>query len=160
MSRLFPYPLLWTFLVAFWLLLNQSLEPGQWLLAIVLATLCCWAVANLQPPKSRLRNLPAIFKLLGLVLIDVLRSNLSVFLLVLRGGDLRSKIVTVPLELRDPNGLAVLSTIVTAVPGSAWLSYDSGASTAQIHILDVDDDVAWVATIKRQYESLLLEIFE
>ncbi len=64
-----------------------------------------------------------------------------------------------PLELKDPAALAVLSCIITATPGSAWLEYSPAESTVLIHVLDLIDEQQWVDTIKRRYEDLLLEIF-
>ena len=49
--------------------------------------------------------------------------------------------------------------IVTATPGSAWIHHDSKRSTVMIHVLDTDDGDEWSATLKRNYEQRLLEIF-
>ena len=51
MSRILPYPLLWVALLAMWLLLSDSLAPGQWLLGAVVATLASLAMRRLQPPR-------------------------------------------------------------------------------------------------------------
>ena len=37
---------------------------------------------------------------------------------------------TIPLELRDPGGLAALACIITATPGHAWARYDARAQRA------------------------------
>ena len=70
-----------------------------------------------------------------------------------------SKFVAIPLSLRDPNGLAVLAGIITATPGSAWIHYNSTTNVVLVHVLDTEDGEAWAATLKRDYETLLLEIF-
>ena len=71
----------------------------------------------------------------------------------------RSTFVAIPLELRDPNGLAVLACIITATPGSAWINYNARTDTVLVHVLDTEDGDAWGQTVKRTYEALLLEIF-
>lgn len=160
MRRVFPYPLLWVSLLAMWLALNSSIAPGQVLLGALIATFASLAVRRLEPPKPRLRRIDVLFQLLGLVVIDVIRSNISVMGLVLSGRPARSHFITIPLELKEPNGLAVLACIITATPGSAWLHYDQVRSQVTLHILDTEDEAAWNAAFKRNYEQRLMEIFQ
>jgi multicomponent K+:H+ antiporter subunit E len=150
MNRLLPYPLMWLALFAMWLILNVSIAPGHLLLGAVIATLACLAVHRLEPPKSHIRRVGVVLELIAYVLHDILRSNIAVIGLTLSGRQPRS---------RFPNGLAILSVIVTATPGSAWVHYDSMGSRVIIHVLDTDDEAAWNATLKRTYEKRLMEIF-
>jgi multicomponent K+:H+ antiporter subunit E len=66
----------------------------------------------------------------------------------------------VPLDLKDPTGLAMLSVIVTSTPGTAWIEYNSSEGTLLMHILDVMDETEWIDIVKNRYERLLMEIFE
>jgi multicomponent K+:H+ antiporter subunit E len=161
MSRILPYPLLAVALLAMWLLLQQSLGLGHILLGSVISILACLATALLGLPKPRIGHPFAIIKLAGLVGLDVMRSNLAVCALILRGnlGEQRSMFLHLPLELKDRYGLAVLACIITATPGSAWLEHDLNNSTVLIHLLDQVDEDEWIHTIKSRYEKLLLEIF-
>jgi multicomponent K+:H+ antiporter subunit E len=68
--------------------------------------------------------------------------------------------MTIPLDLRDPTGLAVLAVIITSTPGTAWLDYNSARRTLLLHVFDLVDETAWLNLIKNRYEYLLLEIFE
>lgn len=160
MTRVFAYPLLWLGLLAMWLLLNGSVGLGQLLLGAGVASLGCWAVSALEPPKPRIRRFGVVLRLAGVVVADIVRSNFAVLGLILSGREPRSTFVTIPLELTEPNALAVLSCIITATPGSAWVKYDSRTSTVLVHVLDTTDGDAWVATLKRDYETRLLEIFQ
>jgi multicomponent K+:H+ antiporter subunit E len=155
-----PYPLLWLALLAMWLMLSGSLNPGQLLLGAIVASLACWAVVALEPPKPRIRRIGTIVQLFAIVIGDVVLSNFAVIRLILSGRAPRSVFVTFPLDLRDPNGLAVLACIVTATPGSAWIHHDSMLSSVTIHVLDAADDAVWVAALKRNYERRLMEIFQ
>jgi multicomponent K+:H+ antiporter subunit E len=159
--RILPYPLLTLLLWAMWLLLQQSVSPGQLLLGLVVAFFASHAMAALRIPRPRIGRLPLILKLVGLVTLDILRSNIAVSRLILFGRSRAetSSFVLVPLELRDRNGLAVLACILTATPGSAWLEYDPVGSSVLIHVFDVVDERQWIETIKNRYERLLLEIF-
>ena len=156
----FSRPLVWLGLLVMWLILNGSLAPGQIILGMIVATLACWAALPLVPPKSRVRNFGTIFVLLGVVLVDVIKSNLHVLGLVLSGRTARSAFVDIPLELTDENGLAILACIVTATPGSAWIEHNSARNVVTIHVLDTPDAEAWAAEFKRTYEQRLVEILQ
>ncbi len=160
MTRIFAYPLLWLGLFAMWLLLSRSLAPGQLLLGALVASFCCWAIATFGLRRPDIRKPGLVLKLFGLVLADIFRSNLAVLQLAVTRREPKSVFVTIPLELREPNALAVLACIITATPGSAWIDYNARSHTVLVHVLDTEDDIAWVETIKRNYEALLLEIFQ
>jgi multicomponent K+:H+ antiporter subunit E len=160
MRRLFPHPLLWLSLLALWLLLAGSLAPGQILLGAAMAAIGSWAVAALEPPRPRLRRPGSILRLTARVLFDVIQSNLAVLGLLLSRREPQSAFVAVPLEVREPNALAVLACIVTATPGSAWIEHVSETGVVTIHVLDTPDPDAWGRTLKRNYETLLLETFQ
>jgi multicomponent K+:H+ antiporter subunit E len=162
MSWLLPYPLLSAALLAFWLLLNQSVSPGQLVLGSVLAVLASWVMAALRPEKPRIRRPGAILRLLGVVLIDILRSNVAVSRIIVRSREpgMKAGFLTIPLDLRDRHGLAILSIIITSTPGTIWVNYDAAKGTLLLHVLDLIDETAWIRTIKDRYERRLMEIFE
>jgi multicomponent K+:H+ antiporter subunit E len=68
--------------------------------------------------------------------------------------------VRIPLELRDPHGLAVLAVIVTATPGTVWVDLDHATGTLTLHVLDLKDESEWIGWIKNRYEKRLRGIFE
>lgn len=158
----FPYPLLTLSLLALWLLINQSLSTGHILLGSMLGISWAWIMVNLQPDKTRLRKFRRIAVLIGHVAIDVLRSNLAVMGVILRGGNrpVNSGFVAIDLSLRDDNALALLGCILTATPGTAWLEFDRQTGVLMIHVLDLENGERWAALIRRRYEAPLKEIFE
>ncbi|CDP49977.1 Na+/H+ antiporter subunit E [Paradevosia shaoguanensis] len=161
MKRILPYPLLSLSLLVMWLLLNQSLGLGQILLGAFIAVMAGLVTAALDPPKPKVRSYFAILKLLWVVVIDVLRSNIEVVGVILSGRSRETnRFIEIPLELRDRVGLTILACIITATPGSAWLNYDSFRGVVLIHVLDLQDEAVWIATVKQRYEALLLEIFQ
>jgi multicomponent K+:H+ antiporter subunit E len=149
MTRILPFPVASAGVLVLWLLLNQSLSGG-------------WVLAALEVPKARVRRLGAACRLLALVLTDIVRSNIAVarIILGLQGRRWASGFVEIPLELRDPYGLATLACIITSTPGTLWVDFDEASGILTIHVLDLIDKTEWVRTIKGRYERLLLEIFE
>ena len=162
MKRLFPAPWLSVGLFCLWLALNRSLHPAQLLLALLVAAGAPLLSRPLSPPRPVLHRPRVLLRLLVHVAIDLVVSNLAVARLSLGWGGRkpRSAFVTIPLALRDPSALAMLSIIVAIVPGTVWceLAGDTGALT--LHALDVGDVPAFVAHFKDRYERPLQEIFE
>ncbi|AWU96688.1 Na+/H+ antiporter subunit E [Azospirillum ramasamyi] len=162
MSKWLPYPMMTATLLGVWLLLNESVAPGTIILGAVLSVATAATLKTLDLPAGRFRRPWAAVSLLGLVLEDIVRSNIAVAWIILRpgkGGRV-SGFVRIPLELRAPYGLATLACIVTATPGTVWVAYDRRRNTILLHILDLVDEQVWIDTIKGRYETRLMELFE
>src|SRR5690606_23738936 len=117
-------PVLIGILVATWLLLTQSLSIGSIVLGVVLALALAWASATLRPVRPHLRRPFAAIGLMIHVVFDIVRSNVAVARIVLglvRDRDVHAAFAKIPLELRDPHGLAFLAAIVTSTPGTVWV---------------------------------------
>jgi len=162
MSRILPYPFLAASLLVMWLLLQQSLNLGHILLGGLIAVIASHAMAALQPERPGIGRPGKILKLLLLVTLDVMRSNVAVTRIILQGRvkNHAEGFVLIPLQLTNRFGLVVLACIVTATPGSAWIEYSARRNTVLIHVLDLVDETQWIETLKSRYETLLLEIFE
>ncbi|MGE0653639.1 MAG: Na+/H+ antiporter subunit E [Alphaproteobacteria bacterium] len=161
MTRLIPFPITSAGLLVLWLLLNQTFSPGHIFLGIVVALVGGRALSALQAPTTRLRRLLVVARLTGLVLADIARSNIAVAGIVLGFSkwEHTSGFVEIPLDLRNPYGLATLACIITSTPGTLWVDFNATNGTLTIHVLDLIDKSEWVRTIKGRYERPLLEIF-
>lgn len=158
----FP-PFLIVGLTVMWLLLNQTIAPGQILLGAVLATLLTWMTYAIRRVQPSLRNLYLVPWLLVLVLVDIVRSNVGVARIVLGlvgERKISSNFVDIPLDIRDPHGVAVLAAIVTSTPGTVWVDLAPDGSRVTLHVLDLRDEAHWIDWIKNRYERLLMRIFE
>ncbi len=162
MMRWLPFPLLSLSLLAMWLLLNQTLALGHIALGAVLAVAGALILTALEPPKAHLRRPLVALRLSFVVLVDIIHSNLAVARIILGPPQPAgaSGFVNIPIGMRSPYGLAVLAIIITSTPGTLWVSFDSAKGLLTIHVLDLVDDAAWVATIQQRYERPLMEIFE
>ncbi|MCC7254244.1 Na+/H+ antiporter subunit E [Hyphomicrobium sp.] len=161
MTRWMPYPILSAFLLGMWLLLNQSLSPGHIVLGSIIGVAGGLAISTLQIPSGRIHRPLSIVKLAFIVLVDIIRSNIAVTRIVLTPGrKAQSGFMTIPLDLRDHYGLAILACIITSTPGTVWVNFDSAKGVLLIHVLDLIDEAAWTDLIKNRYERLLREIFE
>ncbi len=164
MKRWLPSPPLSLALFVVWLLLNQSLAPATLLLAAILAIVVPVLTKGLRPAKVTMRRPWRALRLAGVVACDLVRSAWSVARLLLgrRSAAMTPRFLRVPLTLRDPNGLAVLSMIMCLTPGTAWGEISFDRSTLLIHLFDLEDDQVpvFLAMVRERYERPLMEIFE
>lgn len=157
-----PHPIASVSFLAGWLMLDQTLSLGNILLGAGVGLVGGWAFAALELPKARPRRFGTMVRLAALVFADIVRSNVAVARIIV-GFARRAPnpgFVEIPLELRDPYGLAALACIITSTPGTLWVSFDAANGVLTIHVLDLVDRAEWVRTIKERYERRLLEIFE
>lgn len=160
--HLFPAPLLSVVLFVVWLLLNQSISAGQLIMAAGVAVIVPMFTTSLRPVSARVRHPLTMLRLALAVVVDTTISNLQVARFLVFPSKRRhpSDFVIIPLELRDPNALAVLGMIVCITPGTAWAEISLDRSVLMLHVLEAGDHQAIVNHVKQRYERPLMEIFE
>lgn len=160
MRKWLQSPLLSLFLLLLWLLLNQTIEPAHLLLGAMLAVVIPLWSAPLSPLKTKLRK-PLLFtRLMAWSMLEIVRSCLNVSQVILfKSKGLNSEFVRIPLELKEPAGLAMLSCLINCTPGTVWVEIDANTGELVLHVFDLQDPAWWVNTIKTRYEQPLLEIF-
>lgn len=150
-------------LTVLWLVLTESLSPGNVLLGLVVAFGMVISFQKLRPVRASPRRVRVGIRLMFVVLLDIVRSNIAVGRIVLGltgGTEVKSGFLDIPLDLRDPHGLAALAMIVTATPGTVWSGLANDSSMLTLHVLDLHDPELWIRNIKQRYERPLMEIFQ
>ena len=162
MSRVLPYPGLSIALAAFWLLLNNSISPATLVGAVFIGLAAPWALVPLKAPRPRIKSFTAVLRLVGIVILDIVRSNFAVASIILSGAkrNRTSGFVSIPLDLTNPYGLAFLAIIITSTPGTLWSQHDVAERRLLLHVFDLVDESDWIKLVKGRYEPLLMEIFE
>ncbi len=161
MKRLLPHPLLTPVIAALWLLLNNSIAPGQLLLGLALG----WAIPRFTsafwPGRVRIHRPLALARFTAVFLYDVLVANLTVARLILAGPRrLRPAFVTVPLALTDDFAISLLANIICLTPGTVSAHLSADRRQLLVHALDAESPEHIVSTIKTRFEAPLREIFE
>lgn len=164
MNRWFPSPLVSALLLLLWLLLNQSLEPAQWLLGAALALgVPVLAKALLLPlGYPRLARPTAILALMSMAFKEIILSCIGVARLILfaKRQTRNSRFIRIPLDLRNPYGLALLSCLINSTPGTVWVEILPERHELILHVFDMQDEQWWKNTIKLRYERPIIAIFE
>ncbi|MBQ0132564.1 MAG: Na+/H+ antiporter subunit E [Comamonas sp.] len=157
-----PSPLLTVALFVMWLLLNHTVSPGHMVLGAIFGVLIPIVTRGLRPLPVKVRHPWTILKLAARVVHDTSVSNFQVvrFLMFPSLRKHRAEFVYIPLDLRDPNGLAVLAMITCITPGTAWAEISRDRSMLLMHVLEADDHQRIIDHVKNSYERPLMEIFE
>ena len=97
-----------------------------------------------------------------MVIGDIVVANIDVARLILfrRSSELRTRWVSVPLELSSPEAITVLAGTVTMTPGTVSCDLSADGRHLLVHCLDAPDAEQIVREIKTRYEARLKEIFE
>jgi len=161
MRRLLPHPLTTLALTVVWLLLVNSLAPGQ----IVLSLLLGWAIPlftlRFWPETLRISRPFTLLRFIIRLLGDIVAANLTVARLVLgRPERLRPAFIIVPLALKSDLAISLLANTICLTPGTVSSRLSLDRKHLLVHTLDTADPERLVATIKSRYEAPLQEIFE
>jgi len=154
------HPWLSALLALSWLLLSHSLAPVHLLSAALIGLLVPRLLHDALPPAGRIRAVPAL-RLMGVVLWDIVLSNVTVARLVLGRMDRPQPAwVPVPLDLQHPTAIALFASIITTTPGTVSCTVDEERRLILVHALDCSDPAQAAADMKARYETPLREIFE
>lgn len=163
MKRWLPFPIVSLALCALWMLLNQSADPSHLLLGAALGIAVPLSVRRLQPlGYPRLRAPVVLARLLSMATVEIVRSALNVSRIILFADCQRvnSQFIRIPLTIRDPYGLALLSCLINMTPGTVWVELLPERYELALHVFDLHDEQWWIDTIQTRYEQPLIEIFE
>lgn len=161
MRALVPHPLLSVTLLLVWVALANEVSAGSIALGLVLGLVVPVATSPFWPDRPRVGRPLKIVEYTLVVLYDIVVANLQVARLILMvpSDRLRSRYVTIPLELTSPEAITVLAGTITMTPGTLSAELAADGRALLVHGLDVPDPEALVAEIKSRYEARLLEIF-
>lgn len=161
-KRLFPHPVLSFVLALVWLALVNKVTPGNVLLGAILGVVVPLLTGPYWPRRAKIGNPLRVIEYILLVLWDIVVANVQVAMIIMfkRNKNIRSRWITVPLELTSPEAITVLAGTITMTPGtvSTMLSADGGSIL--VHCLHTDDPDEVRDTIKSRYEWRLKEIFQ
>ncbi len=153
------HPVLSLLLAATWLLLQQSLAPGNLITAAVLGLVVPRLLHGFLGAPTQVRSWPAALRLVGVVFYDIVVANIAVARIVLSpGSDPQPAWLKVPLEVEHPLAMTLFAAIITMTPGTVSCVVDERGRFILVHALDCSDPACMVADMKQRYEAPLKEI--
>lgn len=161
LRKLLPHPGLSVLLILTWLMLVNEFKWGSLVLATILAILLPLLTAPYWPNRPLIKNWPAAAEYVAIVLWDIVKSNITVALIVLfrPAAKLNPLWVRVPLDVTSPEAITVLAGTITMTPGTVTADLSADGRSLLIHCLDATDADAVRDDIKTRYEARLKRIF-
>ncbi|WBU52729.1 Na+/H+ antiporter subunit E [Paracoccus sp. SCSIO 75233] len=161
MKRLFPHPYLSVLLVITWLLLVNEFRWGSLVFGIIISVVIPIMIAPYWPRASSMRAPGRLAVYALLVMWDIVLANIDVAKIVLfkPRDELKPAWITVPLELRAPEAIAMLAGTITLTPGTVSCDLSECGHALLVHCLHAPDPDSVVTEIKTRYEARLKEIF-
>jgi len=162
MARMFPHPQLTLMLTLVWLLLVNTITPGNLILGLVLGIAIPVITQPFWQKRPVLRSPLRIVEYVAIVLWDIVVANVVVAYTILFKSNARTRShwISVPLELTSPEAITVLAGTITMTPGTVASALTADARAILVHCLDTDDPDGTRDQIKHRYERRLKEIFE
>ena len=159
-KRWLPSLPLATAVFCFWLLMNDAVTAGHVVMGLALALLIPPFAARLDREFARIGNLRGVPRMAGVLLLDIVRSNITVALQVLGPEDeITPGFVWLPLDIANIHGIAALTSMITLTPGTVSAALSDDRKFLLVHVLHLEDPQDLIDTIKRRYEAPLMEIF-
>lgn len=156
----FAHPILSALLAAAWLLLQQSLAPGNLITAVLLGLLVPRLLHGFLGAPVQVRRWGTVLRLAFIVLWDIVVANFTVARIVLSPWSRPQPAwVRVPLDIEHPTAISLFATIITTTPGTVSCVVDATERYILVHALDCTDVAAAAADMKTRYEAPLKEIF-
>lgn len=155
-----PHPLLSLLLLGIWLLLNDSLAPGQILLGALLGLLIPLFTKRFWAEAQPFRRPFLALRLAALVLYDIVVANFVVSRIVLGPAQaIKPAFVRVPLDVTGDFAITVLAAVISLTPGTLSAELDADRRYLVVHALREDNPESLVQQIKARYEAPIKEIF-
>ena len=159
--RWFPHSILSVFMLGLWLLLANSISPGQILLGGLLAWMIPWITQSFWPEILYLRKPMTLIKFILVVLWDILIANLVLAVRILGPTKkLQPAFIKVPLDIEHEFTITLFASAISLTPGTVSADLDWEGRYLLVHSLHVIDIDAAIVEMKQRYEAPLKEAFE
>ena len=155
-----PRPRFSLFLLVLWLLMMNSLNPGQILLGAAFAWLIPFVTQPFWPEKPIARKPGLVIRYLLRFLREMVYSNLEVAVMIMgRPKRLQPAFIRYPLSLKDEFAITVLSSTISLTPGTVSVGLSPDRSTLLIHSLHAPEQQKVIDSIHSKFEVPLKEVF-
>lgn len=144
-----------------WAALTGSFQPLDLLFGFLLGYLVLWLGTRMGTPPQYFRKISLVLGLLGVFLLDMLRANIRMAILILSPRmKLRPAVVAVPLVLKSKSAIVLLINLITLTPGTLSLDITTDQSVMFVHTVYLEDPEQFKQQLLTGYEKRLQELFE
>jgi multicomponent K+:H+ antiporter subunit E len=158
--KVFPSVPFAVLIFLFWLLMADSVTPGNLVMGALLGVVVPLFGARLDREFARIGTLKPVPRMLWVVAWDIVLSNVEVARRILGPESaITPGFIWVPLDIRNIHGIAALTSIITLTPGTVSAELSPDRRYLLVHCFNLKDAQATIDEIKQRYEAPLMEIF-
>ncbi|MBD3222336.1 Na+/H+ antiporter subunit E [bacterium] len=144
-----------------WLLLTGSFGTENIVLGVVLSYLMLALAVGRGEQRGYVQRLPAAVRLFGYFLVELIKANAQVAWEMIDPRHTMSPgVVEVPLDLKTPFAITLLSNLITLTPGTLTMEVSDDHTRLYVHGMYVTDPDRFRAEIKQGFERRVKEVFE
>ncbi|EGQ21283.1 multisubunit Na+:H+ antiporter subunit E [Sporosarcina newyorkensis 2681] len=148
------------FIAVVWMFMTSSLTPSTFVIGYIIGLLLIIMTRRFFPGRLYIWRLWSALKLTAIFLRELVLSNISVLLLVIKPNlsSIQPMIFALPTELEQDWEITLLSSLITLTPGTIVIHVSDDQRTLYIHAIDVDDVDEAIDSIKNTFEKAIMEV--
>ncbi|WP_301108738.1 Na+/H+ antiporter subunit E [Sporosarcina sp.] len=148
------------FIAVVWMFMNSSLTPSTFVIGYIIGLLMIIMTRRYFRDRLYIWRIWAAIKLTLIFLKELVMSNISVLMLVIKPdlSTVRPMIFALPTELEHDWEITLLSSLITLTPGTIVLHVSDDQRTLYIHAIDVNDVDEAIDSIKNTFEKAIMEV--
>lgn len=151
--------LLNVFLAFTWMFLSNDYSPLAFFKGYFFGLVVIFFLRRFFHRRFYVNNVIAVIRLLMIFLIELIKSNLSVFKVILSPKlKMTPGIFALETELEKDWEITILSNLITLTPGTLVLEVSDDNKTLYIHAMDIDDVEQAKLDIKNTFEKAIKEV--
>lgn len=160
-KRIFPHPLISSFLFITWMLLVNEFKIGSLVMAFILATIIPIITSVYWPDCAKIKSPIAFISYILMVLWDIVIANIQVakIIIFMAPDHIKSAWIIVPLEIESPESITLLAGTITMTPGTLSAEISQDGKMLLVHALHAPNPDSIRDDIKARYETRLKRIF-
>ena len=155
-----PFQILLNLMIAFlWMMLNGNWAVSGFIVGYVLGIAVLYVVRKFRPEPFYLTKVWAVFKLIVLLIRELLTSSFEVMGHILRPElGMRPGIFEYRTQLSSDWEVTILSCLICLTPGTLTLEVSDDNQTLYIHALDISDVGEMSGKIRQTFEKAIMEV--
>ncbi|WP_313894573.1 Na+/H+ antiporter subunit E [Psychrobacillus sp.] len=151
--------LLNVFIALTWMFLSVSFKPTTFIIGYLIGLFMLLMLRKSFSSRFYLGRVWAVIKLITLFLKELILSNFSVLLLIIKPKmPIRPAIFAMPTVLEKDWEITLLSSLITLTPGTIVIDVSDDNKTLYIHSIDFDNADDAINSIRNTFEKAILEV--
>lgn len=142
-----------------WMFLAVSFKPTTFIVGYLIGLFMLLMLRKSFSSRFYLGRVWSVIKLITLFLKELILSNFSVLLLIIKPKmPIRPAIFAMPTVLEKDWEITLLSSLITLTPGTIVIDVSDDNKTLYIHSIDFDNADDAINSIRDTFEKAILEV--